>query len=654
MIKKFRTYILVILLFPFFNTVSEAQSYSDAEIKTVFIYQFGLNIQWENENNIEKFKIVVYGNDNIILPYLKKLARNQTLKGKTIEILQTNNIRELLKAKPQIVYINNTKNYELYSVINRIKGKNILVITDNSLQQKLIMINFIYSEDKTIGFEINKKNITENNLKILPKLLLLGGSEIDIKELYKEQEIKLKEEKGKVETLRKELERQKNLILELNNEIKQKQKELETKKNEILIQYFKMNEQKKALLNVETDINKQKQLLLSKTNELLNKKSEITKKETVIREQNKKVKEGKEILKNLTDDINKKQKEIDKREEQLNIQENKIDKQQNLLILAGIIVFIILFLIVLLIRSIISKQKINKELIYTNIEITNKNKQIQKQANELEKHRNKLELLVKERTSDLQKAKEKAEESDRLKSAFLANMSHEIRTPMNAIIGFSNLLFKNDYDTEKRNELLSYIIRGSDTLLHLINDIIDISKIEAGQLIINKNECFVNKLLDDLMNLYTGKSKQNLYKNIELKFYKNDDTDIAIFTDRIRLQQVLINLIDNALKFTEKGVIETGYTIQFAMQEVIFFVKDSGIGITEEQQKNIFNRFIKLEKNDEKLYRGAGLGLSISKHIVELLGGKIWVESELNKGSVFYFTIPFKKNLKINRKMFYQ
>jgi len=215
---------------------------------------------------------------------------------------------------------------------------------------------------------------------------------------------------------------------------------------------------------------------------------------------------------------------------------------------------------------------------------------------------------------------------------------------MNAIIGFSNLLFKNDYEKEKRNELLSFIIRGSDTLLHLINDIIDFSKIEAGQLVINKTECFVNILLDDLMNLYKGKNKQSLNKNIELKFHKNDDTDTAIFTDRIRLQQVLINLIDNALKFTEKGAVETGYTIQSAGQEVLFFVKDSGIGITEEQQKNIFNRFIKLEKNDEKLYRGAGLGLSISKHIVKLLEGKIWVESELNKGSVFYFTIPLKKN----------
>ncbi|MCF6366761.1 MAG: YfiR/HmsC family protein [Bacteroidales bacterium] len=638
MTKFLRTYIFSTILLISANNFSYAQVYSDSEIKSGFIYQFGLNIRWENENNIKKFKIAVYGNDNSILPYLEQLSQTKTLKNKPIEILQINNIRALLKYKPHIIYVNESKNYELNSILNRIKGKNILVISNNLRLQRLIMINFVYSQDKTIYFEINKKNISEQNLEILPKLLLLGGSEIDIKELYKEQEVKLKEEKEKVEILKKELERQKKLIHELNNEIEIKLIELKNQKNEILVQYEKIKNQKETLSKVENDINKQKLLLLSKTNELIRKQIKINKIEAAIKEQNQKVKEGKEILENLTTEIVNKQKEINNQEEELNIKSIKIDKQQNLLILAGIIVFIILVLSILLLKSRKSKQIINRKLIYKNIEVVNKNKQIQKQADELRKHRNQLELLVEERTLDLQKAKEKAEESDRLKSAFLANMSHEIRTPMNAIIGFSNLLNRKKFNKKKRAELVSYIIKSSDTLLHLINDIIDISKIEAGQMTINKDDFFIDEIFEDLTVFY--KEKITLLKDIEFKIIKNNKINSKIYTDKHRLQQVLINLINNALKFTEKGFVEIGYKYSSDKNNIVFYVKDSGIGIIEQHQNKIFNRFTKLEKESEKLYRGAGLGLSISKNIVKLLGGEIWLKSESNKGSTFYFSIP--------------
>jgi len=623
---------------------SFAQEYTDAEIKTGFIYRFGLNIKWKDEINLKKFIIAVYGNDITILPYLKKLARRKTLKDKPIEILQIHNIQELIKSNPQIIYVNKSKNYELSTVINHIKGKNILVISDNSQRQKLIMINFTYLTDKTISFEINTKTISDQNLKILPKLLLLGGSEIDVKELYTKQEIILKKEKEKVEALKNELERQKKLIKNLNSEIKQKLVELKKQKNEIILQYEEIHKQKKDLLKVENNINKQKILLLAKTNDLIAKQSKINLKEQIIKEQNQKVEEGKKILKNLTKETYIKQKKINSQETELNIRSIKIDKQQNFLILEGIIVFIILFLALLLLKSIKSKQKINKKLIYKNIEIVNKNKKIQVQADELRKHRNQLETLVKERTAELLKAKEKAEESDRLKSAFLANMSHEIRTPMNAIIGFSNLLNSRNFKQTRRKELISYIVRSSDTLLNLINDIIDISKIEAGQLEIKKNDFLINEILIDLKVLYDDKMK--IYKDTELKIIQNTNLNLVINTDKLRLQQVLVNLINNALKFTEKGFIEAGYKYSnfSEKKEIIFYVKDSGIGITEQNQNKIFHRFTKLEKDSEKLYRGAGLGLSISKNIIELLGGQIWLESELTKGSTFYFTIPLNKS----------
>ncbi len=254
-----------------------------------------------------------------------------------------------------------------------------------------------------------------------------------------------------------------------------------------------------------------------------------------------------------------------------------------------------------------------------------------------------LNKVYKEQNAELLNAKDKAEKADKLKSAFLANMSHEIRTPMNAILGFSNLLNNRDMEKGKRKELTSYIIQSGDSLLQLIDDIIDVSKIEAGQLEINESECCVNDIFDELEKVYDTKKNVEI-NNIKLNFIKNKNFNLV--TDSLRLKQILINLVDNALKFTEKGFVEISFNQRYIEEEpfVVFLVKDTGIGLSEKEQNEIFTRFTKLENSGEKIYRGAGLGLSISKNIVKLLGGDIWIKSELNKGSEFYFKIPLKSN----------
>lgn len=237
---------------------------------------------------------------------------------------------------------------------------------------------------------------------------------------------------------------------------------------------------------------------------------------------------------------------------------------------------------------------------------------------------------------ELQKAKLRAEESDKLKSAFLANMSHEIRTPMNGIMGFSKMLVKTGLSENKKAQYAKIIDDLCIQLLQLIDDIINISKIETGQITINQNKININDLLITLFSIYkpvTGKNNINFYLTKDLP-----DDEAEIITDQIKFRQILDNLIGNAIKFTHTGFVKIGYSVKNDFLE--FYVEDSGIGIPIELQESIFERFRRVEASS-KIYSGTGLGLSISKAYVEKLGGKIWVKSEPGKGSVFYFTIPF-------------
>ncbi|MGQ1947005.1 ligand-binding sensor domain-containing protein [Geofilum sp. OHC36d9] len=283
----------------------------------------------------------------------------------------------------------------------------------------------------------------------------------------------------------------------------------------------------------------------------------------------------------------------------------------------------------------------NKKIEQDNKKLMNQHDQITRQNQELEMHRHHLQELIKERTKDLEAEKIKAQESDRLKSAFLANMSHEIRTPLNAIMGFIDLLQTEMFDEKERHEINHIIHQNSQDLLQLINDIIDISIIESNQLVIKMADVHFNQFLKELYPTYLA-NKELKYKNIELICAPPDNSDdLIINTDSRRVRQIYINLINNSIKFTEKGYIKYGYEIDKNKGHLKCFVEDTGIGISKTNQQFLFKRFYKIEPQQDKIHRGTGLGLSISKHLCELMGGEIWVESEQNKGTTFYFTLPF-------------
>ncbi|HCY00570.1 MAG TPA: hybrid sensor histidine kinase/response regulator [Bacteroidales bacterium] len=235
-----------------------------------------------------------------------------------------------------------------------------------------------------------------------------------------------------------------------------------------------------------------------------------------------------------------------------------------------------------------------------------------------------------------------AEEADILKSNFLSNMSHEIRTPMNGILGFAQLLQRNDIDRDMQFRYLDIISHNGTMLVNLIDDIIDISKIEAGQLPLNKTDINLDDLMFDLYTFFNEIKFKQEKEHISLRLLNlNDDENNLFHTDSHRLQQVLTNLISNSIKFTDKGVVEFGYINKKEEKLIQFYVRDSGIGIPADKQKIIFDKFRQIEEGSTRKYGGTGIGLFISKHIVGMLGGNIWVESEEGKGSTFNFTMPY-------------
>jgi PAS domain S-box-containing protein len=243
---------------------------------------------------------------------------------------------------------------------------------------------------------------------------------------------------------------------------------------------------------------------------------------------------------------------------------------------------------------------------------------------------------------DLLLAKEQAEESDKLKTAFLHNMSHEIRTPMNAIMGFSDLLIKQ-YNNKPKLEKFSEIInQRCNDLLDIVNDILDIAKIESGQLPVNMEECNLHDLFTELTSFFKEYQKRMGKQQIRFSLHAHyNSSECVIVTDKVKLKQIFINLISNAFKFTDKGIIEGGCKIN-DNNILVFYISDTGMGIPTDKQKLVFERFAQLKQGTNQAIGGTGLGLSIVKGLVNLLGGELWLESEPDKGSTFSFTIAYK------------
>jgi signal transduction histidine kinase len=315
-------------------------------------------------------------------------------------------------------------------------------------------------------------------------------------------------------------------------------------------------------------------------------------------------------------EMQQKDNEMELQEARMNEQKAMIRRQQNVMFsLLGLVVIIFVFS-VMLIRQYRLRMRAWKQLLVQHEEIL-------------------------ENRKELIKAKEKAEESDRLKTTFLVNVSHELRTPMNGIMGFTDLLQRGNASEEQNKLYLSYIASSSRQLLKVLNDIIDISSIETKQIKIEPDNHAISPIFEDLLDYYEKEKIENGKEGIEITYIKPEGAhDHHSLFDKKRFAQVLFNLLNNALRFTNDGTIEFGYNIVEG-KTIKVFVKDTGTGIERSNHEMIFERFRQVDDSTTRQIGGSGLGLAISRELVKLMDGRIYLESELEVGSTFYFEIPY-------------
>ena len=397
--KQISQYIILVFLVLFFHNTIKAQKYSDAEIKSAYIYKFAHNIEWENEKDIEKFTIAIYGNDTSMVSVLKLLSA-RTIKKKPVEVINYERLSEIILKKPQIIFVCQSKNFEIKDVYYQTLGSNTLLISDDCSEQIYIMLNFIYLEKGKISFEVNKGTIQEQGLKILPDLLALGGTELDLYDLYKQKEkelakeqAKVKEQQEKLKEQHEHLEQQQELISVQNEDINKQKKELTIQKSEIENQQEQISTQHNNLAKLGLEIREQQQNIKNKEKKLENQENDIKEQEKFIIVQKTEVEAGKKVLEDQKAEIKKGQKKIDEQNEGLTNLQGTVQTQKNGILLMSLVIGTVIVLLFFIFRSYRIKKRINQELEEKNAEIMQKNNEIASQSEELKIINQELEKL---------------------------------------------------------------------------------------------------------------------------------------------------------------------------------------------------------------------------------------------------------------------
>jgi len=637
-----KSFIYLLIGFIAFISKSYSQQIQRHTAISAYLYNFAKNIEWKNEESIKEFNFLILGNDEKLLNELKVLSKAKTLKNKPIKVYQYAKL--INPEKYQLIIVSKENNENLVNIFDMVEGKNILLVTDNYTDKRLIMINFFDSNKGNLLFEINKANIINQRLKIMQDLILLGGSEVDVAALYKEGQQSLRSMQKQSEELKKNLAELEKTIVNKTKKLDESDDSIKKQTHQLIEQQKSFEIQKQLFIKLENEL-RLKTNLLDSQNYKYNSLSEKIKQLSID------IYEGNELLQKQKKEISKHNIELMDKTKSIEKQQETIYKQRNLLYLLIIVVVLVAAILFQIYNSYRIKKRLNRwlevmvdrrtlELNILNSQLENELVERKKVEIEIQKINKTLEKRVLQRTAELEKAKERAESADQLKSAFLATMSHELRTPLNSIIGFVGILLQElpgSLNDEQKKQL-KMTQKSARHLLSLINDILDLSKIEAGQLKLSEDQFEIKEIINNILGALAPISSS---KNLQLTCKVAEDIPV-IFSDKLRIHQVLLNLVNNSLKFTEKGSVHIEAMCK--NNNLIVNVIDTGIGIENEKIQTLFRPFIQIDSGITRKHEGTGLGLSICKKLTTLLNGNISVVSEIGKGSIFTVELPIHLN----------
>lgn len=575
-----------------------AQHLRKEEITSAYIFNFAKNIQWQNEDRISEFRFLIISDDSAVNREMQNLSATQKLRGKPIRITISESV--VIPRDIQLVFITHGLKALTEPVFRRIEGRRILMVTDGFDDKRIVMINLIETKDKTIKFEINKANILNQGLKVLPDMVLLGGTEIDVAKLYKEAQDTLRIKEGEISALQRHFDSLKTRI--------------ETAYEEIGEQNQLIARQNQAILGQQSQLGKQRDTL-SQQSALLNKSQGALKKQQgILERQQREIEAGKAIL-------SSQQARIDDQNASIRDQNASILKQRKVLEEQDITIadqrnvqrFLILIIILALGLS---------YTIYRGYRIKHlSNKRLQEQEKQIKK----LNRDLLERAVALEAANKELE-------AFSYSVSHDLRAPLRSIDGFSQAILE-DYGNELDDRGKDYLRRvrsAAQRMAHLIDDMLTLSRMA-------RNEMAFRELDLSAMAEEIAEKLRKLRPDRRIDFLIQPG--IRVRGDEHLLRIALENLLDNAFKYTSKhptARIEFG--ARTVDHERVFFVKDDGAGFDMKYAQKLFGAFQRMHTEEE--FPGTGVGLATVQRIIHRHGGRLWAESEVEKGATFQFTIP--------------